>query len=140
MPGSTDYEWQNDFADARNYSLEQASGDWILVMDADEVIAAKDHNLLLELTQETTTDNSTAYILTTRNYTDRQDSAGYEANTGEYHEEKSTGWIPSKKVRLFRNHQGVHFGTQCMNWSTQYLRRWAFARKNVLYLFITTEN
>lgn len=30
--------WQDDFAAARNYSLEQASGDWILVIDADEVL------------------------------------------------------------------------------------------------------
>jgi glycosyltransferase involved in cell wall biosynthesis len=30
------YEWRNDFAAARNYSLKQASGDWILYLDADE--------------------------------------------------------------------------------------------------------
>jgi len=28
--------WRNDFSDARNVSLENASGDWILVLDADE--------------------------------------------------------------------------------------------------------
>ncbi|WP_286154911.1 glycosyltransferase family 2 protein [Bacillus sp. FJAT-27264] len=32
------FEWNNHFAEARNYSLEQATGDWILWMDADEVI------------------------------------------------------------------------------------------------------
>lgn len=30
------YEWQDDFADARNESLRHATGDWILVLDADE--------------------------------------------------------------------------------------------------------
>jgi glycosyltransferase involved in cell wall biosynthesis len=40
-----DFEWNDDFAAARNHSLEKASGDWILVMDADEVIA-KINNLL----------------------------------------------------------------------------------------------
>ncbi|XFA72605.1 glycosyltransferase family 2 protein [Thermosynechococcaceae cyanobacterium Okahandja] len=30
--------WGDDFAAARNYSLEQATGDWILVIDADEVL------------------------------------------------------------------------------------------------------
>jgi tetratricopeptide (TPR) repeat protein len=30
--------WQGDFAQARNLSLAQAGGDWILVMDADEVL------------------------------------------------------------------------------------------------------
>ncbi|BAC07866.1 glycosyltransferase family 2 protein [Thermosynechococcus vestitus] len=32
------FPWQDDFAAARNYSLEQATGDWILVIDADEVL------------------------------------------------------------------------------------------------------
>ncbi|MEZ0370665.1 MAG: glycosyltransferase family 2 protein [Candidatus Sericytochromatia bacterium] len=31
-----DYTWHQDFAAARNFSLEQARGDWILVIDADE--------------------------------------------------------------------------------------------------------
>lgn len=30
--------WQNDFAEARNVSLEAATGDWILFLDADEIL------------------------------------------------------------------------------------------------------
>lgn len=30
------YKWNNDFAEARNISLEKATGDWILMLDADE--------------------------------------------------------------------------------------------------------
>lgn len=30
------YSWQQNFAEVRNYALEQATGDWILVLDADE--------------------------------------------------------------------------------------------------------
>jgi glycosyltransferase involved in cell wall biosynthesis len=30
------HAWQNDFAEARNVSLDQATGKWILIMDADE--------------------------------------------------------------------------------------------------------
>ncbi len=30
------YEWNNDFAAARNHCIEHATGDWILVLDADE--------------------------------------------------------------------------------------------------------
>lgn len=44
------YNWQSNFADARNYALEQATGDWILVLDADEVLeyvdVGKFNNLL----------------------------------------------------------------------------------------------
>lgn len=31
-----DFIWADDFSKARNYSLEKATGDWILVLDADE--------------------------------------------------------------------------------------------------------
>lgn len=33
-----DFEWVNDFSAARNFSLEKASHDWILVLDCDEYI------------------------------------------------------------------------------------------------------
>ncbi len=33
-----DFQWCNDFAKARNYSLSHAKNDWILVLDADEFI------------------------------------------------------------------------------------------------------
>ena len=42
------FEWTNNFAEARNYSLSKASGDWILVLDADEVISSMDYASLIE--------------------------------------------------------------------------------------------
>ncbi|MCL4517196.1 MAG: glycosyltransferase [Firmicutes bacterium] len=36
--GIFDFPWADDFAAARNFSLGKATGDWILVLDADEVI------------------------------------------------------------------------------------------------------
>ncbi|MEW6448004.1 MAG: glycosyltransferase [Bacillota bacterium] len=32
------FPWCDDFAAARNYSLDRATGDWILVLDADEIL------------------------------------------------------------------------------------------------------
>jgi glycosyltransferase involved in cell wall biosynthesis len=32
------FTWNNDFAAARNVSLDYATGDWVLVLDADEVL------------------------------------------------------------------------------------------------------
>lgn len=43
--------WHNDFAEARNFSLNQATSEWILVLDADEVLvydSEKDFAKLLE--------------------------------------------------------------------------------------------
>ena len=36
------YEWDNSFANARNYSLSKASKDWILIMDADDELVKED--------------------------------------------------------------------------------------------------
>ncbi len=33
-----DFKWCNDFARARNFSIEKASNDWVIVLDADEVV------------------------------------------------------------------------------------------------------
>lgn len=34
----TDYEWADDFAAARNHALSKCTGDWVLSIDADEVL------------------------------------------------------------------------------------------------------
>ncbi|MGN9167467.1 glycosyltransferase family 2 protein [Paenibacillus jamilae] len=34
-----DYTWKNDFAAARNFALEQSTGDWNFVLDADEYVS-----------------------------------------------------------------------------------------------------
>jgi len=41
------FEWINDFAAARNYSLDKATGDWILLIDADEYFPAEDADRLI---------------------------------------------------------------------------------------------
>ncbi|WP_459501596.1 glycosyltransferase [Bacillus sp. C1] len=50
------FKWNNSFAEARNFGLEQATGDWILWLDADEEMDLKDgktlKNLLKELKDE----------------------------------------------------------------------------------------
>lgn len=33
-----DYKWNDNFADARNFALQQSTGDWNLVLDADEYL------------------------------------------------------------------------------------------------------
>lgn len=37
-----DFEWNDDFSAARNFSVEKAANEWILVLDPDEVIEEKD--------------------------------------------------------------------------------------------------
>ncbi|MEW6054238.1 MAG: glycosyltransferase [Nitrospirota bacterium] len=47
-----DFPWTDNFSDARNFSISKATGDWILLLDADEVIAASDYERLRELITE----------------------------------------------------------------------------------------
>jgi len=104
-----DFEWQDDFASARNCSLEKANGDWILVMDADEVIAPKDHKQIRDLIKQSKS-NGHAYMVVTRNYIQEYNSVGWEPNRGQYPlEEAGSGWIPSEKVRIFPNGNGIRF-------------------------------
>ncbi len=39
-------DWRNDFAAARNISLDHATGDWVLVLDADETLTPAGQQLL----------------------------------------------------------------------------------------------
>lgn len=32
------FKWNNSFSDARNYSISKATGDWILIIDSDEIL------------------------------------------------------------------------------------------------------
>ena len=104
-----DFPWTDDFAAARNFSLEQATGTWILVLDADETISSRNYPALKKITNETPT-TPTAYYLLTRNYTNRHDLVGLHNNSGDFaDEEKGCGWLPSIKVRLWSNHPQIRF-------------------------------
>ncbi len=79
--------WNDDFAAARNATLEHATGDWVLMLDADEELPAAQHaKLLADLKQP----ESIAHRLPL-------------ANAGEEHQGRS--FVP----RLYRNAPGVFY-------------------------------
>lgn len=43
-----DFEWNNDFAAARNFSIQKSKSDWNLVLDADEYVEQWDNNVIQE--------------------------------------------------------------------------------------------
>ena len=69
---------KDDFSAARNLSLDLAHGEWILVLDADEVIAQQDHGAFRELLE----DKSRCYLLKQRHYIDHTDAAGFRSCKG----------------------------------------------------------
>lgn len=47
-----DFQWNDNFADARNYALEQATGEWILYIDADERLEESGHAAIREAIEQ----------------------------------------------------------------------------------------
>lgn len=81
------HTWNDDFSAARNAALEHATGDWILVLDADEELPVAQHAKLLADMKNITV---MAYRLPL-------------VNSGQEHEGQS--FVP----RLFRNAPGAYY-------------------------------
>ena len=84
-------EWTGSFADARNISFEAATGDWIVYLDADEVLVAEDVDRLRAITGRVWRE---AFYLVETNYTGEQGD-GAAMNT-----------VP---LRIFRNRPRYRF-------------------------------
>jgi glycosyltransferase involved in cell wall biosynthesis len=84
--------WEDDFAKARNVSLENATGEWVLHLDADEQIEEKDADLMFSLMEEYKTE-SEAFFLQVINC--NYDMSGDQLS------------FPS--VRLWKNHPNYRF-------------------------------
>ncbi len=59
------FEWCDDFAAAYNHGLEHATGDWILILDADEELAPESESHLTPLLER---DDAFAYSLLRQDY------------------------------------------------------------------------
>lgn len=81
--------WADDFARARNVGLEQATGHWILVLDADEILAPGSDKEFQQLLKDAEVEG---YFLNIRNFYGN----GREFTT-------------DKVVRLFRNNPSYRF-------------------------------
>ena len=82
-----DFKWNDDFSNARNFSLSKANGDWIFVFDADEVLSPLDHEHLLKLILKST-GRPRAYSFITRNYVETPNVAEWTGNEGQYLKEE----------------------------------------------------
>ncbi|HEX4760342.1 MAG TPA: glycosyltransferase, partial [Thermoleophilaceae bacterium] len=85
------HEWTGDFAEARNISLEAATGDWFLYLDADEVLVREDAEQLRKLAGHVWRES---FFLIETNFTgDLDDGTAVNHNT----------------LRLFRNRPEYRF-------------------------------
>lgn len=81
--------WEDDFAKARNISLDHATGDWILIVDADERLHPDDVKRLRKLIRNATAE---AYFLDVVNFPDRPDET-----------------LISRRIGLFRRRPDIRF-------------------------------
>lgn len=101
------FSWGDDFSEARNFSLDHATTDWILVLDADESIAQRDHDAIRSLLLDP---SAMGYALEQRTYgTDPRFTDWVKAD-GETAEERGyPGYVRSSLLRLFRRDPRVRF-------------------------------
>jgi glycosyltransferase involved in cell wall biosynthesis len=87
-----DFVWNNSFAEARNDSLQRATGDWILWLDADEEVDPTDRHRLRDILDQDTHDVMLIHLI---NYYGEEVDPTKVFNMGQN--------------RLFRNHKGFKF-------------------------------
>lgn len=102
-----DFKWKNDFSAARNESLKHTTGDWILCLDADEVISPEDLKRVRDLMEFEDVDG---YAIIQRNY--RQPSLLYVTNATDPSDPYARGmpcYDDNKIIRLFRRKKEISF-------------------------------
>ncbi|MBI2135839.1 tetratricopeptide repeat protein [Candidatus Woesearchaeota archaeon] len=106
-----DFKWSNDFSAARNFSIENATGDWILVIDADETVAKDDHFKIKDFISNKNYKQYSGFSFVQRSYTDefKREAFEYRGNDGYKECNEYLGWVPSRLTRLFRNKKEFRF-------------------------------
>jgi hypothetical protein len=93
---------------ARNVSLDLATGDWVFILDADEVVDPRDHGRIRELTCRPDVD---AFGLERRTYTRREGFYIWQPCRGQYPEIEADcpGYVRESILRLFRRDPRLSF-------------------------------
>jgi LPS sulfotransferase NodH/glycosyltransferase involved in cell wall biosynthesis len=94
-------DWPGDLGTAHGLPLAHARGDWVLSLDADEVLDPGTRGLIRDLASS---DDFDAYELLVRNYLYRWPSAKWRrADPRDPLTRGAAGYVPTTPVRLFRN-------------------------------------
>jgi glycosyltransferase involved in cell wall biosynthesis len=102
------FSWNNNFSDAKNYALEQASEEWILALDADEAISQLDYKEIQELIKDK---EASGFFLIQRNYTNQIGQFNSISTLGDNYKESriAKSYVPRKMIRLFKNSPEIRF-------------------------------
>ena len=103
------FSWVDNFSAARNFSLSLAKQPWILVLDADEVIAPQDFPKLRQLIESDTYDG---FYLTQRLYGNNNlsdDAVWKLADGNDPFSKQYRGYKENPILRLFRNQPCIQY-------------------------------
>lgn len=119
------FSWIGDFSAARNAALQHCTGDWILVLDADEAIDRLDHGAIRAALEAK---DIQAYLLWIREYFRSGAFIGIsgppQRNDGRYTEGASFSHQQSyQAVRLFRAQPGPVFQGRIHELAEQYFQQ-----------------
>lgn len=103
-----DFKWDDDYADARNFSISKATSDWILWLDADETVSKKDHNYFKQIMKE---EKFPIVVLEQRHYTNDKKNPQFKPVDDRYKKEAMgfEGYYPTLITRMFKNNMGLKF-------------------------------
>jgi glycosyltransferase involved in cell wall biosynthesis len=94
-----EHVWQDDFSEARNCALTAATGDWVLILDADERLEAAHLSQLRELLASAA---ATAFTFRQHNYVENQNAAGLLSSAdapSPY--DRWCGYLLARQTRVF---------------------------------------
>jgi len=100
------FKWIDDFSAARDESIKHAAKEWILVMDADEVLDDEGIKTIKELVNDKEND---AFLFIQKNYTNETSIAGFVNDEHKHNGKTYAGWYGSFIARLFRNKKDYRF-------------------------------
>ena|SRR3989338_1844723 len=103
-----DFKWIDDFSAARNESLKHAAKDWILVLDADEVIEKNDFKKIKNAVENSENDLA-GFQLEQRSYLNNFFEGALKNDSDFGLVRQYPFYIPHNLVRLFKNNLGLGF-------------------------------
>lgn len=101
------FTWCDDFAAARNFSLEQATGKWVMYLDFDEMIAPSDFKRVRHAIKGP----PTCFILPQWNYYNQPQHQEWQPVRGRYpkREKGQLGFFVADQYRLFPTGLGLQW-------------------------------